>query len=425
MLAQGINPGADWPPPSSGLFGIPSDLADLLSPAYIAGARIHTNSWGSSDPSTFGQYDGQSQAVDAFMFTHRDLLVLFAAGNDGVDTDSNGVIDAASISPPGTAKNALTVGASENNRPAGSSPKPGIDRKWNELGGGTLRWPKLGPAGHVSDQPDGMAAFSSRGPTAEGRIKPEVVAPGTNVLSLRSSAFPNANPLWGDLAPSEPLKDIYCWSGGTSMSCPLVAGAAALVRQYLVDVRGHVAPGSKPSGALVKAFLVNGTAAMEGQFAGEIPSRQNPVCGFGRVDLTRTLTPTDHVFFDDEPDHAVTTGEMRAFSVEAADPAQPITVTMVWTDAPSVPGNGSLENQLYLQVRRADGVIQDGDVLAFPSATNNTQKVTVETPGTGVHRIRVRGVSVTKRSPGVTITPGVPRQDFALVASNVQRLTLT
>jgi hypothetical protein len=111
--------------------------------------------------------------------------------------------------------------------------------------------------------------------------------------------------------------------------------------------------------------------------------------------------------------------------VEAADPAQPITVTMVWTDAPSVPGNGSLENQLYLQVRRADGVIQDGDVLAFPNATNNTQRITVETPGTGVHRIRVRGVSVTKRSPGVTITPGVPRQDFAMVASNVQGLTLT
>jgi hypothetical protein len=90
------------------------------------------------------------------------MLILFSAGNSGLDSDEDGVIDVDSLGAPGTAKNCLTVGASENDRPHGSQPPPGIDRNWNELRdrNGVLRFPQLGPAGHVSDNPDGMAAFS-------------------------------------------------------------------------------------------------------------------------------------------------------------------------------------------------------------------------------------------------------------------------
>src|SRR5262249_34295989 len=171
---------------------------------------------------------------------HRDMLILVAAGNDGVDADEDGRIDPGSIGPPATAKNCLSVGACENNRPHSSTPLPGIDANWNQLGSrdplGQVHptWPKLGPAGHVSDKPDGMAAFSSRGPTEEGRIKPDVVAPGTNILSVRSSAYGGSiPPLWGELPTTDPIFKRYCWSGGTSMSTPLVAGAVALIRQHL------------------------------------------------------------------------------------------------------------------------------------------------------------------------------------------------
>src|SRR5207344_2534780 len=105
----------NWPPPKTGLYGLPDDLGALLDQAYRAGARIHTNSWGNSSPELAGLYSERATVVDEFVWTHPDMLVLFSAGNEGVDKDAGGVIDTDSVGPPGTAKNCLTVGASENN----------------------------------------------------------------------------------------------------------------------------------------------------------------------------------------------------------------------------------------------------------------------------------------------------------------------
>ncbi len=412
-----FTPRNQWPPRTVGLYGLPQDLSNLFTPAYAAGARLHTNSWGAP---VAGVYNARSRQVDQFMWNNRDMLVLFSAGNSGNDFDGDGVIDVDSIGAPGTAKNCLTVGASENDRPNGSTPAPGGDLNWNQWRNpnGTLRFPNLGPAGHVSDDVEGMAAFSSRGPTDDGRIKPDVVAPGTNVLSTRSSAA-GANPLWGDLAATDPLSGLYNWSGGTSMSTPLVAGAAALIRQHLVQQRGHVQDGVKPSGALVKAFLVNGAVPMGGQFMGEIGAVPNNVCGFGRVNLTEALVPgaLEQALFADEPDYAVETGEIRSFEVQVVSAADPLKATLVWTDAPSPANVGTLQNTLYLQVVQPDGTVIDGDVTPFPTATNNVQQVLINAPAPGTYTIRVRGVAVGQQAPGAA--PGAnPRQDFALVVSN-------
>lgn len=423
LIAEGVPPAAippTWPPPAIGLYGLPDDLNNLFNQAYTAGGRIHTNSWGAP---IAGIYSDNSAEVDNFMWNNRDMLILFSAGNAGLDLNTDTIIDQDSIGAPGTAKNCLTVGASENNRPSGSTPTPGIDANWNVLGpaGGPPTWPALGPAGHVSDNVEGMAAFSSRGPTDDGRIKPDVVAPGTNVLSTRSSTYAGANPpLWGDVTPSsDPLNGLYCWSGGTSMSTPLVAGTAALIRQHLVQQRGHFQNGVKPSGALIKAFLINGAAPMAGQFAGEIPAGPNNVNGFGRVNLTESLIPDPltRTLFADEPDYAVETGQIRTFQVKVMDTLEPLKVTLVWTDAPGPVNIGGLQNELYLQVVRPDMTVVDGDVNPFPNATNNVQQVVISSPIVGTYEIRVRGVSVTQQAPGASTGPN-PRQDFALVVSN-------
>jgi hypothetical protein len=162
-------------PDGYSLTGIPFDLAPFFQQAYDAGARIHTNSWGGGDP---GEYDAFSEDVDQFVWDHPDALILYAAGNDGEDADLDSVIDAGSVTPPGTCKNCLTVGASENNRPA-------ITLTYGSVYGATI------DQDLIANQANGMAAFSSRGPTDAGRIKPDLVAPGTMIASTRTQAAPN------------------------------------------------------------------------------------------------------------------------------------------------------------------------------------------------------------------------------------------
>ena len=258
-----------------------------------------------------------------------------------------------------------------------------------------------------------MACFSSRGPADDGRIKPDVVAPGTNILSTKSSVA--AGNLWGDVNPdANPMHNKYCWSGGTSMATPLVAGTAALVREHLVKERGHVKAGEKPSGALLKAILVNGARAIAGNFDGEVPPVPNPVCGFGRVDLTAAL---DSLQFDDDADHAVGTGQTRLYELAVRDSANAMNVTLVWTDAPATVGQGGLTNRLYLQVVTPGGEVLNGDVRPFPNAANNVQRVIVPLPEDGVYQVRVRGVSIARHSPVVAL-PNPPLQNFALAAGN-------
>lgn len=165
------------------LTGIPADLNELFQQAYDAGARIHSNSWGGGEG---GNYDSYSEDVDGFIWAHPDMLILYAAGNEGNDADQDNIIDEGSVTPPGTAKNCLTVGASENNR-------PGIDSRYiADAYGPLIRNDKK------ADNIGGMAAFSSRGPanfntatTDDDRIKPDLAAPGTLVVSTRTHAPAN------------------------------------------------------------------------------------------------------------------------------------------------------------------------------------------------------------------------------------------
>ncbi len=335
-----------------GLGGLPADLNDLFRVPYTDdGARVHTNSWGAANR---GVYNIFCQQVDKFAWEHRDMVICFAAGNDGRDRDLNGAIDNGSIGAPGGSKNCITVGACENNRPEQAKPYSTL---------GIYKSEPIASDGW-STNPEGMAAFSSRGPTKNERIKPDVIAPGTAILSSLSRAA-TPNDMFG--TSNDPN---YFFLAGTSMATPLVAGCAAVVREYFR--KQHQV---KPSGSLVKAMLINGAQDISGQYvpseAGGIP---NFAEGFGRVNLAATVGPrgeNERVIFQDEATE-LDTGEEEKLEVEVTEPKSLLKATLVWVDYPGE----ALQNDLDLIVRHADGEEHHGNMP--PSSTGFDRSNNVE-----------------------------------------------
>lgn len=384
---------------TGGLAGIPTDLKVLFNQAYSEGARIHTNSWGhptgGSYPNyTYGAYDASARYADEYMWLNPQALVLFSAGNAGRDANSNGVIDPDSIGSPGTAKNVLTVGATENNRPPGAGFGGYSNYRW-----GTGSWEALFPVNpihddYISNKINGLAAFSSRGPTDDGRVKPEVVAPGTDIISARSHAS-GAETGWGV------YNSHYVYMGGTSMSTPLTAGAAALVRQYYNQVKEY----TSPSGALIKATLINGAQNIApGQYGTgstqEIPnSTPNNVIGFGRVNLVNSLglNPNEQIaYWDDKA--GIGTSATRTYNVVVTQNVASgdfFVATLAWTDYPGTVGAGkALVNDLDLEVVAPNGTHYKGNGSAAGDRLNNSERVVIQNPPAGTYQLIVRGYNV-------------------------------
>lgn len=364
------------------LGGLPSDLNVLFRAAFTNGARIHSDSWGAS---VYGEYNTDSRNLDMYVWSNKTMLVLMAASNDGTDSNSDGVVDPDSIGAPGTAKNCLTVGASENYRTLGAY-------TWGSS------WPSDFPAEPIKsdrlsepDSPQGMAAFSSRGPTDDGRIKPDIVAPGTFIISTRSRA--SSDTAWG-VAPNTN----YLYMGGTSMATPLTAGAAGLVRQWLAEDRDM----SAPSAALIKALLINGARNMApGQYGTgstqEIPyARPNNVQGFGHVDLYTTLKPATNQFLDLIDTNSLSTGQTNTFTyVVSAGSTNKFILTMAYSDYFAASGSGKkLVNDLDLKVQKPLGTMLYANNRTSADATNNVEMIEFEADEAGTYTVTVNARTV-------------------------------
>jgi subtilisin family serine protease len=376
-------------PPSHGLFGIPDDFQELFQAAFDQGARIHSDSWGGGDP---GAYDEQCRALDEFVWNHRDFLVVVAAGNDGKNSAPGGGIDAGSVSSPAVAKNCLTVGASENLRPTRSE-------RYADFWDTDFPHPPFG-TDLIADDAGDLAAFSSRGPCSTGRRKPDVVAPGTFVLSVRSSQVATNQFGWGSFLPA---KQDYMFMGGTSMATPLVSGCAALVRQFLRRERGI----ANPPAALLKASLIHSAQYTPYRFAApdsaEFCDNEQ---GWGRVTLRRLLRPEapEVVLFVDHTD-PLAEGGLFELPFAVATSAVPLRATLVYTDFPGE----DLINNLNLFALAPDGRFHLGNDFAgagSPDGGNNVESVVIRDPEPGTWRLRV-------------VASAVPQgpQDFALVVS--------
>ncbi len=267
----------------------------MFQQAAAAGASIHTNSYGAT---TLGEYVASDAAADSALRELENMLILFAAGNDDGQVNST--------SSPGNAKNVLTVGA-------------------------------LGHGNSTS-----VAFFSNKGPTDDGRLKPDIATPGTGTESAAGNSD-NSDIL--DTTPQRSSKS------GTSMATPTTAGAATLMRQYFTDgfyPTGGTNPADahEPTGPLMKAVLLNGTGIDSGFFANDT--------GWGRTNLSQSLMFADspHKIWLWEITNArgLKTGESESFEITVAA-GQNLRATLVWYDVPGPLGAGrTLVNDLNLTV---------------------------------------------------------------------------
>jgi subtilisin-like proprotein convertase family protein len=391
-------------------------LNTLFAQAQAAGAQIHTNSWGAS---VAGQYTTDARNTDLYTWNHKDFTILFAATNEGVDSNFDGRVDLDSMGAPATAKNCITVGATENDRLYGGVNPEHAGDPWDEVqctgNGGGAGWGNCWPsdfpadpilADRLSDHDTGMAAFSSRGPTDDGRIKPDIVAPGTNVLSTRSQGQ-YVSSGWG--SGENPY---YQFMGGTSMATPLTAGGTALVRQFYTDMEGFI-----PSSALIKATLINSAVDVyPGQYTSPVeqwPDRlPNHVQGWGRVNVSNA-TDGSHVYEDIADGNGVNTGESDNYVVPVCT-AGTFKVTLVWTDYPgSTAASSQLVNDLDLSVTAPNGtttylgnVFSNGWSTIGGSAdrVNNVESVYLQSPSAGDWIVSVSGYNIAQgMGPGYAL----------------------
>ena len=292
----------------TGVFGRQGSIYDLLLDAKQKTARIAINAWGLNG--NFGEYTSDSRSVDQFVFDEPKVLPIFSVGDRG----ANG---ASQISPPSTAKNVLSVGASTTG--TGSTTSPGS-----------------------------VASISSQGPTLDGRIKPDVVAPGIELCSGRAEEAKSPSGVAcgsGNHGDGDPL---YMSLSGTSQATAVAGGIASLTREYLREQVGL----ASPSASLIKAALINGATDLGSP---DIPNSQE---GWGELNLERTVLPVDGstiltTYFDDEKSLRSGFGLLYELNL---DPSHGIDITLVWTDEAG--SANSAQNQPKL-VNNLDLVLVD------------------------------------------------------------------
>ncbi len=382
---------------------LPVDLSDLFLEAYDEGVRVHNNSWGAS---TEAMYTVNSIEVDDFVYNHKDMLLVFSAGNSGNSKapSNNGFVDLFSVGSPATSKNVITVGASRSSRSAGGHAKLTYGQAWK------TSFPRPPIANeNVSGNADAMAAFSSRGPCDDNRFKPDVVAPGTDIASTMSGSASLAE--FCGTFPPNPNYALMC---GTSMAAPIVTGLAAIVRQYYITICNH----KNPSAALLKATIINGARQLTSADSNfNEPILPNNHQGFGIVDASLTLPNTVNdfnIFFFDALDVPALqlkgTGEAKRFLIKldcAGDSW--IRVCLAYTDIPA----RAIQNDLNLMMdevsTRKKWLGNEGSKVPydrFPDKTNNVEIIRIDKASAGDYTIKVVATNLLKAP-----------QDFALVVT--------
>ncbi len=329
---------------SNGYLGV--GTFDDLTNTYHSGCRVMNNSWGITSD---GYYSSEARFYDFLIWSYPDYTICFSAGNANqklkVPTEST-------MNEASAAKNVITVGAAESYRPDyGEDAVPD------------------------DGEHQGMAWFSSRGPCSDGRIKPDVVAPGTAIMSCLAGS-----------AKTSVRDEYYHYLDGTSMASPITAGCCALIRDYLNKKHGV----ASASAALVKAILVTGARSLiPGQYEDEFEDiRPNPVEGCGHINIKKSLEPENGEMNFSE--FTFTRTGQAVTNVYHKSSLCDLNVGLVWTDCPgSVGAAKELVNDLDLYV-----VGPNGKTYTLNDHLNNVEVLNIYEVPEGDYQVIVKAKNI-------------------------------
>ncbi|MBL8762046.1 MAG: S8 family serine peptidase, partial [Phycisphaerae bacterium] len=349
-----------------------ANLYTNLINAHNDGARVHSNSWGDDGTTAYTTWCRQ---IDQYTWEKEDGVVAFAVTN------------LSSLKTPENSINVLGVGASQD------SPNQG-----NHCSGGT-------------------------GPTADGRRKPEVYAPGCSTVSANSSTTCGTTGMTG-----------------TSMACPAVSGAGLLVRQYFTD--GFYPTGAAvsanaftPSGALIRAMLMNGTVDMTG--ISGYPSNSE---GWGRLLLDNAMyfagDASKLYAVDVRHAQGLSTGAQTTYTFSVNSNTKPLKITMVFTGPPAaVNASNPVINNLDLEVTDPSNNLYRGNVFTSgqsstggtADAKNNVEMVLRTTPATGTYTVTIKGTAINQGPSGyaLVVTGDVSTCTSPSISDQPDPLTVT
>ena len=321
---------------------VPPSMEGLLEVIYSSGARVFSNSWGSDSR---GEYTFTAMEFDDFSWRHQDFVFVISAGNDGPDRRT--------VTSPAMSKNGIAVGASQNSAESFLSPEANLTSNWDR--------PEQRGFSSIGSC-ENLASFSSRGPTMDGRIKPDLVAPGQFILTAR------AKPAAGE-------SDMHHMQG-TSFSGPLVAQAVA----ELIEVFQKQFKLAKPTFALVKATLIGYALPLQGGVAtmmlmnktgliGALFNNRRPLGfdeqGFGRLHLPPVV---ENLWVRDRQALDVFGQCVLNFTILED---REVTVTISWPEPPAVPysNHRNLVNDFNLRV-----LLGPERVYLYDDPVNNVER---------------------------------------------------